>query len=458
MKKEILARALQYIDSWLAFRATRVDIPGWVVAITHQNKVVFNKAYGYAQLDNKEELTTNHLFRVASHSKSFAAVSILQLAEQGKLTLDDPIIKHLSWLEGHDDPRMKVVTIRQVLSHSAGITRDGDDCNFWEATKPFPSKKELKRIVRETNLLCDTNIEMKYSNFGYGLVGMIIESISGLSFDQYIQKHICRPIGLKNTGSGRLHEEIVDRLVTGYSRRDLGLRRPISKTMDTLSLDAATGCYSTTAELNAFYCALDVGTNQLLNDESKKTMRQALWNARWYDEFREYGLGIQIEHINDHKLYGHGGGFPGHRTFTGYDPEAKLSISLFVNAIDIDPRFITKGIWSVIDFFASNYVKKPDIDATKFEGRFMCLWYIADIVVWGNKIVSVSPDSWYPLCDTEELEYVDDQTLKVVVTDGYSSKYELLKYDFDKKGEVKSIDYTGRTILPEKEYLKSLQN
>jgi D-alanyl-D-alanine carboxypeptidase len=456
MKKEILSRALQYIDSWLAFRASRVDIPGWAVAITHQNKVVFNKAYGYAQLDTKEEMTTDHLFRIASHSKSFAAVSIMQLAEQGKLKLDDPIVKHLSWLKGHDDSRMNVVTVRHLLSHSSGITRDGNDCNFWETTRPFPSKKELKKIVLETNLLCDTNVEMKYSNIAYGLVGMIIESVSGLPFDQYIQKHICKPLGLKNTG-GSLHEEITDRLVTGYSRRDSGMRRPISKTVDTLSLNAAAGCYSTTAELNAFFCALDVGTNQLINDESKKTMRQALWNARWYDEFREYGLGMQIEHINDHKLYGHGGGFPGHRTFTGYDPEAELSIALFVNAIDFDPRFITKGIWSVIDFFASNYVKKPELDATHFEGRYMCLWSMAEIVAWGNRIVSVYPDSWYPFGDTEELEYVDDQNLKVVKTDGYSASYQLINYEFDKKGTVKTINYTGTTMLPEKKYLKTLQ-
>jgi D-alanyl-D-alanine carboxypeptidase len=456
MKKEILSRALQYIDSWLAFRAPRVDIPGWAVAITHQNKVVFNKAYGYAQLDTKEEMTTDHLFRVASHSKSFAAVSILQLEEEGKLTLDDSIVKHLPWLKSHSDSRLQVVTIRQLLSHSSGMTRDSDDCDFWEVNKPFPTKKELKKIVLDTNLAGDTNVEMKYSNIAYGVVGMIIESVTGLSFDEYIQKHICKPLGLKNTG-GRLHEEILDRLTTGYSRRDTGQRLPISKKVDTASLNAATGCYSTTAELNSFYSALAVGSNQLLNDESKKIMQQALWNARFYNEFREYGLGLQIEHFNERRVYGHGGGFPGQITSTCYDPKEELGIAVFSNAIDAEPRTINKGIWSVLDFFAVNHAKKPSVDATHFEGRYMCLWSLVDIVAWGNRIVSVNPDNWFPLNDPEELEYVDDQTLKVIKTDGYSALHQLLKFEFDKKGAVKSINYTGVTMLPEKKYLKSLQ-
>ncbi len=455
MKKEILTRALKYIDSWLAFRAPRVDIPGFVVAISHRNKVVFNKAYGYAQLDTKEEMTTDHLFRIASQSKSFTAVSIMQLVESEKLTLDDPIVKHLPWLKGHADPRMKAVTIRQILSQSSGITRDSDDCDFWLLTKPWPNEQELKKILLGSNLICDSNTEMKYSNIAYGLLGLLIQAITGLSFDQYIHKNIIKPLGFKNTG-GRMVEDIADRLASGHGRRDTGKRLPISQTVDTASLNAATGCYSTAAESCLFYGALAVGSRKLLTDESKKNMQQTLWNARRSDELREYAMGLEVEHINNHRLIGHGGGFPGHKVSTTYDPKEELAIALFANAIDVNPRFINKGIWTVIDFFANNYANKPSQDTTHFEGRYMCIWFPVDIVASGNRIVCAYPDGWYPFSDIDELEYVDEESLKLVKTNAYAASHELLKYEFDKKGGVKKIKYGGATMLPEKKYMKAL--
>src|SRR3982751_6384330 len=87
-----------YFKSWLSFKFEQSDIPGLAVAVAKDGKVIFNEAFGYANLETKEKLTTNHIFRIASHSKTFTATAIMQLQEQGKLKIDDPLVDYLPWL------------------------------------------------------------------------------------------------------------------------------------------------------------------------------------------------------------------------------------------------------------------------------------------------------------------------------------------------------------------------
>ena len=89
MKKQTLDRSVDYIKSWLTFRYEREEVPGFVVAIAHKGQIIMNEAYGYADLEKKAKLTTNHIFRIASHSKTFTATALMQLQEQGKIRIDD---------------------------------------------------------------------------------------------------------------------------------------------------------------------------------------------------------------------------------------------------------------------------------------------------------------------------------------------------------------------------------
>jgi D-alanyl-D-alanine carboxypeptidase len=134
MFKEIVSQAVPFIDHWLQFRYARLEMPGFVVAISIDGKVEFLKAYGYADAEKGEPMTTDHVFRIASHSKTFAATAIMQLAEERLLHIDEPVAKYVSWLRDHKDHRMEKVTIRQLMSHSAGMIRDGKDANFWQLT------------------------------------------------------------------------------------------------------------------------------------------------------------------------------------------------------------------------------------------------------------------------------------------------------------------------------------
>src|SRR5436305_9729080 len=134
-----LKPALDYVPRWLEFQMQASQQPGCMMAIAYRGNVVLERAFGHANLDTGEPLTPRHRFRVASHSKSFTAAGIMKLRERGKLKLDDAAGQFVEGLH----PEVARATVAQLLSHSAGLTRDGSDAGFFGDRRPFPSAREL---------------------------------------------------------------------------------------------------------------------------------------------------------------------------------------------------------------------------------------------------------------------------------------------------------------------------
>ena len=128
-----LKAALGYIPQWLGHQMRLAEQPGAVLAIAHRGRLVFEQAFGQADITKDIALSPRHRFRVASHSKSFTAAGILKLREQGRLGLDDPAGRHVKGLH----PAVAKATIAQLLSHSAGIIRDGTDSGQWLDRRAF---------------------------------------------------------------------------------------------------------------------------------------------------------------------------------------------------------------------------------------------------------------------------------------------------------------------------------
>jgi D-alanyl-D-alanine carboxypeptidase len=129
--------ALDYIPQWLEYQMRESEQPGCVIAIVHQGNVVLERAFGHA---SRAPLTPRHRFRAASHSKSFTAAGLMKLREMGKLGLDDRVGHHVKGLH----PAIAEATIAQLLSHGAGIFRDGNDSGQWQDRRPFLDAAELR--------------------------------------------------------------------------------------------------------------------------------------------------------------------------------------------------------------------------------------------------------------------------------------------------------------------------
>lgn len=454
MKEAALAQAIRFIGPWLEFRYGRLEIPGFTVAISHKGNMLFDAAHGYANLERQTPMTTDHIFRIASHSKTFTATAIMQLQEQGKLKLDDTAVQYVPWLSEHTDKRWETVTLRQLLSHSAGVIRDGLDCDYWSVERPFPDAEEFKSELLKAELVYDNNTTMKYSNYGFTLLGQVIEQVAGVSYNDYVMEHIVRPLGLEGTGP-EYTKEIDSRLATGYTRRDVDKQRLPIDTVDTRAMASATGFYSTAEDLCTYTTAHYPSSDQLLSQNSKREMQRTAWKVANSTEDEEYGLGFEREKVDERDMVGHGGGFPGYITFTLFDPKDELTVTVLTNAIDGPAASMVKAIVRIIDWFQKNHVEKPEHDLARFDGRYMNIFSISEIVSCGDTIVAISPDSWEPFKEPEELEYIDDSTLKTKKTNGYYSEGELTHFTFDGDGVTKIVD-GGATMLPEKTYLEKM--
>ncbi|MGY3074244.1 CubicO group peptidase (beta-lactamase class C family) [Bradyrhizobium sp. LM6.10] len=189
-----LRSAIDYIGSWIEFQQTTFQQPGVMVAFVHRGEVVAEHAFGLANLDSGEKITPRHRFRIASHSKSFTSAGIMKLREQHKLRLDDPIGQYVVGLH----PRVAETTIAQVLSHSAGLTRDGADSSQFIDNRPYLNARELAAELKLPTAI-EPGTRFKYSNHGFGLIGLLIEAVTNEPYPVWIKREIIEAAGLRET-------------------------------------------------------------------------------------------------------------------------------------------------------------------------------------------------------------------------------------------------------------------
>ena len=436
--KTIPTHTLTFIDSWLKLRAKWESYPGFVVAIAKDGKVIFNHAYGLADIEKKQVMTTHHLFRIASHSKTFTATALMQLKEAGRLNLDDPVVSHLPWLKKHKDARWQYVTLRQLMSHSAGVIRDGVDADYWQLKGDFPDAKKLREEILKADLVFDTNTKLKYSNFGYSLLGMVVESVSKHTYDEYVREHIIAPLGLTHTTTE--YSSLQKNAVTGYSRENIDRQRTAFPHVTTGAMAAATGFCSTAEDLCAYCSAHVVGTGKLLSDESKREMQHGWWQAKGFRSNESYGLGLDVVQHKNRSLIAHSGGFPGFITRSYVDSADKIAVVVLTNAHGTAPNLMAKAIFDILDEFGD---EPPKAALKKYEGRFVSLHGAVEVIAHAGGLRSIYPNSWYPIDTVDKLEVVGDDTLKIVDAGSFDNEGELIHYDRDSNGAVKSIRHSG---------------
>lgn len=443
--------ACAYADRWLAFRQRYLRVPGVQVAVLYDDGVVFSKAYGYADAESQTTLTPRHLFRIASHSKTFTGTAVFQLVEAGKLRLDDPIGQHVPWIKDAS-PAVAAVTVRELLSHSGGVIRDSNDGDFWQLWKPFPDEDSLRARLDADSAIYPANERFKYSNIGYSLLGQVVAAASASSYNSYVTTNIVDRLGLTDTAPeldlGRLGD-----YATGYSalsyRDD---RLPIDH-VDTRAMSAAAGFSSTAGDLVRYVAAHFYGDTRLISDGSKRVMQREEWRV---DESAgtAYGLGMASAKVGERRMIGHGGGYPGHSTRTMFDPQDKLAVSVLTNAIDGPPEELASGIVKLIDLAAKSENDDPTLD--RFCGRFANLWGVLDVARFGDKLYGISPTQADPTDHPTELAVESDDTLRVTESLGYGAPGERFHYDFETEAVRMVRGGGGMTVYPIERYAETL--
>lgn len=452
MNEQTLRQALDFAQSWLQERYEQEEVPGFVVAVAVKGEVVLNRAYGYADLEQQIPMRPDHIFRIASHSKTFTATAIMMLAEKGSLRIDDPVADYIPWLREHPDSRWRHVTIRQLLSHGAGVIRDGLDKDYWCLDRRFPDAERFVREMQDVNLVLDNNTRMKYTNYGYTLLGLVIEEVSGEPYNEYVLDHIIRALGLTHTFPEyrpHLGQPEPQQLVTGYSERVMKRRLPI-QAISTEAMSPATGFCSTASDLCAYFTAQMVSSGQLLSDESKKELQRAQWPMRTpgRPDDTHYGLGFILKEYGPRRTFGHSGGFPGCITNSQADPEDELVVVVLTNCADGPAALITAGIYSILNWFEEHQTNGPaEPDWSSLQGHYSSLMGHFRIVQAGGQLYTVHSGDWEPLAMVEKLEHVQDETFKVGGAGSGGSEGELVHF-YRGQGRVESVRHAGTLCVP----------
>jgi D-alanyl-D-alanine carboxypeptidase len=269
--------------------------------VARDGKPIFAEAYGLADREHKVPNTLATRFRIGSMNKMFTAVAVLQLAQAGKLGLNDPLGKYLT-----DYPNKDVasqVTIHHLLTHTGG-TGDIFGPEFDAHRLELRTLEDYVKLFGNRGLgFAPSSGRWEYSNYGFILLGVVIEKVSGESYYDYVSNHIYKPAGMTATGSEPENQPVADRSI-GYTAMGGGGEHPNTDTLPWRGTSAGGG-YSTVEDLLRFANALQ--QNKLLNAQ----YTELLTTGKVPGPNGSYAYGFEDHTINGTRCFGHGGGAPG---------------------------------------------------------------------------------------------------------------------------------------------------
>lgn len=273
-----------------------------VVLVARHGRPLLKQAYGYSNLADRVSNRVDTRFNMASMGKMITAVAVLQLAEAGKLSLQERVGRYLP--DYPNEQVRQLVTIEQLLTHTSGMG------NFWTelADKPkerYSAVADYVPLFASQPLLFEPGQGFAYSNSGYTLLGLVIEAVSGQTYFDYVREKIYRPSGMNDTDAFRLDEPVA-RMATGYSRSAQEPGKMISNLyVNTFKGGPAGGSYTTADDMLRFANALM--NFRLLTPQYTELLTRGKVDYRT----RRYAYGFTEETANGHRLIGHSGGHVG---------------------------------------------------------------------------------------------------------------------------------------------------
>jgi CubicO group peptidase (beta-lactamase class C family) len=436
--------AIGYIRNWIEFQMRASQQPGCIIAIAHRGKVVVELAFGHANLDTGEKLTPRHRFRIASHSKSFTAAGIMRLRERRKLRLDDPVGQYVKGLH----PQVAEATIAQVLSHSAGLTRDGADSGQFTDSRPYLSQKELMAELQLPPAI-DPNTRLKYSNHGFGMLGLVIEAITGEAYRVWIEREIIDAVSLRETAPGMPPAKRTP-FARGHSLRlPAGRRLVIPGDNPTHAITPAGGFVSTAADVARFFAQLAPNAKRsVLSTASRREMIRKQWRNPHASLEGYYGLGIMSGNTGGWDWFGHSGGFQGYISRTAVIPACDITVTILSNSIDGWAGFWLDGAMHILRAFKARGA--PNRRVRDWTGRWWTIWGAIDLVPLGDLVIAANPHAFNPFMDATEIEVTGRDTGRISLAAGYSSHGEPVRRTRNKAGAVTDIWLAGGNLKREK--------
>ncbi len=328
----------------------RSDSPGCALGVFRDGRVAYARGYGMANLELGVRLSPQSVLDIGSTSKQFTAMAVVLLAQQGKLSLDDDVRKHIPELPAYQKP----VTIRHLLTHTSGLR---DYLTLWYLAgvddADYTTEAEALDVIARQRVLNFAPGEQRlYSNSGFFLASVLVERVAGESLAQFAEGKIFRPLGMRHTRFNNDHTSIVPGRATGYARRDGG---GYSTSMSDFEQIGDGGVLTSVEDLQRwdenFYSG-QVGGRAAIEQLHQ---RAVLNNGRT----ETYALGLIVDTYRGLRRVRHGGSWAGYRAELMRFPEQHFSVAVLCNLAGTDPTTLARRVADV--HLASTYGAVPEM-------------------------------------------------------------------------------------------------
>jgi CubicO group peptidase (beta-lactamase class C family) len=399
--------------------------PGVALAVVKNGELVHSQSYGLANLEWDCPIQPHTVFQLASITKQFTATAIMLLEQQGKLHLADSITTYLPNYPTHD----RTITITHLLNHTSGIkSYTGLESFVSELARKAMSPNDLLAYFQDLPLEFEPGTRFLYNNSGYHLLGLIIEKVAGMSYEEFIQQNIFQPLGMNH--SYYMHNKaVIPQRASGYDKTPQGYQQ--ADFLNMLIPYAAGSLGSTVEDLVRWDAGLH--TEQLLDKATQERMYTPVQLADGSAE--PYGFGFGIHDYKGHRLIHHGGGIFGFHTFIARFVDDKAMIAILANNPAIDVEKITRKIANHI-FEIPTVTHTPITLSTAILDKMVGTYLIeasfpVEIVREENALALHSSLFTYNLLPSSQTTYYasQDEEIEVHFSDEQDGVYNTLTLD-----------------------------
>ena len=326
-----LGRAIEQVDALAAGEIAKDNIGSITIGVVSGGKLVWTKSYGYADTEKKLPATKDTVYRIGSITKQFTALMLLQLVEQGKVRLSDPVEKYLPEVNKLQNrfAGAPPITLIQLATHTSGLDREPDDEQMLYIKGPVSEwEKKLIASIPLTRFIKEPGTRYSYSNIGYAILGLALSRAAGEPYVEYIQKRILKPLGMSQTAFS-LDERMKENRAKGFliENGKVDAEEPERQEREGNGWRVPNGrLYSTVGDL-ARFVAFELGEEHpgVLSKKFLEANFERV-NSAWSDFTYGYGIGFQVRRRGNLVAIGHDGVLAGYQCSAWIDPKTRLGV------------------------------------------------------------------------------------------------------------------------------------
>ena len=334
MADRVLQNLIPDIEHLAEIKVAKYRLPGMALGIIRDQELAWFGGFGAADLDSGKKPTENTIARIASVTKTFTTIAIMQLRDARQLELEDSLVQHIPEFASARPIRGDVegVTLRRLLTHRSGLVTESPT-HGWNDLD-FPSREEMLAKLPETGIVIPQDSAFKYSNLAFGLLGEVVYRVTGIPYIEYVHANIIEPLGLTSTVFD-LTDKLRPHFFVGYNSTPYQDRPESAPYAHLNGLSSAGQLHSTVSDLAkwvSFQFQTDGGDRrgaQVLKGQTLVEIQQPQYVEP--DWSAGQCLGWRATRIGDHIYHNHGGGIHGFGTQVWFNVPSKIGVVVFIN-------------------------------------------------------------------------------------------------------------------------------